>query len=294
MFKKNLTICSIIFLVWIQHACFTQVRASSAPYISGDTFRSEADFIYDETSTSFDPALVKAQDVIFVKGDMVESFFESKHSEIENPYILITHNSDESLPGKFASYLDDSKIIVWFSQNVDGYQHEKLIPIPIGIANQYWEHGSIKTLNVLKHMRKNINRPFLLVMNFAASTHPERQVVQELFEKEYYCFRRSKKKYIAYLTDFALAKFILSPRGNGLDCHRTWEALYMGAVPIVKTSPLDPMFKDLPVLIVKDWKEINEEMLKETWDAWECPCQEHEKLFFPYWKSLIDKYRHGE
>jgi hypothetical protein len=25
----------------------------------------------------------------------------------------------------------------------------------------------------------------------------------------------------------------LSPRGNGLDCHRTWEALYLDAIPIV-------------------------------------------------------------
>ncbi|CAF4378106.1 unnamed protein product, partial [Adineta steineri] len=27
--------------------------------------------------------------------------------------------------------------------------------------------------------------------------------------------------------------FWLSPRGNGLDCHRTWEALYLDTIPIV-------------------------------------------------------------
>ena len=49
----------------------------------------------------------------------------------------------------------------------------------------------------------------------------------------------AKKKY----------KFILSPPGAGFDCHRTWEALYLGAIPIVKTSSLDPLYKDLPVVI---------------------------------------------
>ncbi len=27
--------------------------------------------------------------------------------------------------------------------------------------------------------------------------------------------------------------FWLSPRGNGIDCHRTWEALYLDVIPIV-------------------------------------------------------------
>ena len=33
--------------------------------------------------------------------------------------------------------------------------------------------------------------------------------------------------------DFA---FVLCPHGGGLDCHRNWEALCLGCIPIVKTS----------------------------------------------------------
>ena len=57
--------------------------------------------------------------------------------------------------------------------------------------------------------------------------------------------------------------FILSPQGAGLDCHRTWEAMICGLIPIVKTSSIDELFEDLPVLIVKDWSDINESWLKQ-------------------------------
>ena len=32
--------------------------------------------------------------------------------------------------------------------------------------------------------------------------------------------------------------FVASPSGNGLDCHRTWEALLLRSIPIVKVSVL--------------------------------------------------------
>ena len=55
--------------------------------------------------------------------------------------------------------------------------------------------------------------------------------------------------------------FVLSPHGNGLDCHRTWEALCLGCIPIVKTSAIDYLYEDLPVLIVKEWFDITKEIL---------------------------------
>jgi hypothetical protein len=49
--------------------------------------------------------------------------------------------------------------------------------------------------------------------------------------------------------------FVPSPAGNGLDCHRTWEALYLGAVPVVLKSEFcgDSTW---PVLVIDQWDEI--------------------------------------
>ena len=32
--------------------------------------------------------------------------------------------------------------------------------------------------------------------------------------------------------------------------------LYFGMIPIVKTSSLDPLYKDLPVLILQEWDDL--------------------------------------
>ena len=48
----------------------------------------------------------------------------------------------------------------------------------------------------------------------------------------------SKNELLRIYTNYA---FIVSPHRNGLDCHRTWEALVLGCIPIVKTSPIDDL-----------------------------------------------------
>ena len=47
---------------------------------------------------------------------------------------------------------------------------------------------------------------------------------------------------------------------------RTWEDLLLGCIVIVKTSVLDRLYDNLPVVILQDWKEINEPNLK-LWHA---------------------------
>jgi len=83
-------------------------------------------------------------------------------------------------------------------------------------------------------------------------------------------------------------KFILSPRGAGLDCHRTWEAMYVGTIPIVLSSSIDSIYEGLPVLIIKSWDEITESFLerkyKELMDK-ECDVS---KMFMEYWTSRIN------
>ena len=55
--------------------------------------------------------------------------------------------------------------------------------------------------------------------------------------------------------------FVLSPFGRGRDCYRTWEAILMGAIPIVKTSPLDAAFEGFPVVLVENWSEVTAQNL---------------------------------
>jgi hypothetical protein len=58
--------------------------------------------------------------------------------------------------------------------------------------------------------------------------------------------------------------FVLSPFGNGMDCHRTWEALLCGCIPIVRSSVFNELFEGLPVLIVEKWSDISLQLLVTT------------------------------
>ncbi len=81
--------------------------------------------------------------------------------------------------------------------------------------------------------------------------------------------------------------FTLSPFGTGYDCHRTWEALVLGSVPILHTSPLDPLFEGLPVLIVEDWAEITPERLAVERKRFAEEIFDFSSLYLEYWVALI-------
>jgi hypothetical protein len=265
-------------------------RGSSAPYISGDTFRAFCKFHYDELSKSLHPAQVKTGDTVFVKTDYLEEYFKLIHPQITHPYILVTHNSDHPIPGNFAPHLDDPLLFAWFGQNVENYSHPKLHPIPIGLANRCWRHGDIELVKKVQSYVGLFERQQLAYMNFTEGTFPtERSLVAKLFQDRPFCVKEAPKPYDLYLQDLAKSKFVFSPRGNGIDCHRTWESLLMGAYPIVKTSALDPVYEGLPVVIVKEWEEINGAYLRGLYTQMRAKSYNLERAYSAYWLDLITK-----
>lgn len=249
-----------------------------------DTIKTLADFVYDQKHT-FDPNKVFEGAVVFVKTDYFSEFFNNFHPKIPNKYILISHDGDLPAPRNFVHYLADDKLIAWLGQNPSVKGHKKFHPIPIGVAGKIWQHGNINTIRKIQNF--NIKRNQLAYLNIAVSTYPkERKMVYHLFHKQSYCVNASGRSFEEYLIDLKTSVFVFSPRGNGLDCHRTWEAMLMGAIPIVRASELDPLYEGLPVLIVNDWNEINKNFLEKKY----LEIQEKEfsldKLYLSYW----DKY----
>lgn len=259
-------------------------RPSSEPYISGDGFRAYADYIFDETGINFKPENVKEGKVIFLKTDLLDQFFSKYHPKIKNHYILVTHNGDLPVPREYGKFLDDPKIIAWFGQNVENYQHKKLHPLPIGVANRYCPHSEVKIIEEV--LQLNPKRTVFLYMNFYP-THESRKRVFELFSEKPFCLVKTQRNFHDYLVDLRRSKFVLSPRGNGLDCHRTWEALIMGAIPIVETSNIDFLFEGLPVIIVKNWEEVTEEFLKQKEIEFAEKKFNMKKIYLDYWLKEI-------
>ena len=95
--------------------------------------------------------------------------------------------------------------------------------------------------------------------------------------------------------------FWLSPRGGGLDCHRTWEALYLDIIPIVWNNSLNSLYDNLPVVIINGIEELNEKFLYEKLNEISKKklskekVYQFEKLRNAYWRRLIlNKSRHKD
>lgn len=61
-------------------------------------------------------------------------------------------------------------------------------------------------------------------------------------------------------------KYVISPEGNGVDCHRHYEALLAGCIPIMEKNPLtENKYANLPILWTTDYSEINHEYLENKY-----------------------------
>lgn len=244
-------------------------RLSSFPFISGDTYRAFSDIIFESNdsndsnvsnvSNDSNDFTIQPYHKVFVKTDMLTKFATKILPNIKNPFILITTNSDLS-SGLNEIIINDKLLIHWFGQNITKI-HPKLSPLPIGLMNQYWERGRIDIImNHLKHRKPFAQRNIDLLINFAMRKNSNREHVLEKLSK-------LKKKmnvvehvtsFSTYLNELGSTKFIPSPRGNGMDCHRTWEAFMMGAVPILlRSESMPPLFENVKnIIIVDDWDDV--------------------------------------
>lgn len=288
--NKTLLTPPEVYVHWFQPLNNSQ-RYTSLPYISGDTFRSIAHIIIDELRMPIDTTNIQNGDIIFLKTEMLDFFFTHVHPQIEHHYLLITHNSDFPSPGKYAHMLDDSKLVAWFAVNTDMAYHPKLISIPIGLTNRYLPSGNTSVIDSLIAQLPKVKKNILLCANFLTHTNSERSIIKQLFANKAFCYHPENKPWDHYLHDIARSKFVLSPHGNGLDCHRTWEALLMGSIPVVKKSSLDSLYEDLPVLIVNDWQEITEDLLTQKYREISKKKYTREKLYAAYWFEKIKNYR---
>ncbi len=279
----------LIYPIMLFSVSYSPLRSPWPPFVSGDGFRAHCDHVFDEEDQSLDPRIIKPYEVLFVKTDYLSAFFSKIHPNISCKYILVTHNSDYSAPGAFASFLEEEKLVAWFGQNIDN-AHSKLHPIPIGIANRMWGHGRGSVIQEVQSLA--IPKNGMLYVNIAIGTYPkERELVYNLLANAPFSYCATVKPFEVYLQELASCKFVATPRGNGLDTHRLWESLYLGSYPIVKTSTLDPLYTELPVIIIQEWDQITEEFLEQKYKELNTKNFNIEKINMSYWIKLIDNHK---
>lgn len=209
-------------------------------------------------------------DRFFIKTEYLPFFLE--HFEVKHDFELFTHNSDIDITAERAEPIFNAHphITGWYAQNVS-YIHPKLHPIPIGIANPKWAHGDQEI------MEEAVSRAYPktndVYINFDLWTN---------IGKRQYCLDQlgvdlpERMPFKDHLKELASSLFCVSPDGNGVDCHRHWEALYLKTVPIVTRSVFTTLLekKSLPLLIIDDWSDfknldLNMDLYKKLTDSFE-------------------------
>lgn len=224
-------------------------------FITGNKFKRSCHYSYDEQGV-IKHREPKEDEIlrIFVKIDYVHNFFTQKQYR---SYILFTHNGDLPVDESYLKYLDNPKLIKWYGQNIM-IKHPKLESIPIGIANEIWSHGNEDVFKEV--MGKNIEKERLIYINFDVNTNRSERnyCISELNKKG--LEMQPKLPFKEYLEEVTKSYFVVSPNGNGVDCHKTWEALYLKTIPILTQSINIDYYKNLPIIVINDWAEFNPKM----------------------------------
>jgi hypothetical protein len=85
-------------------------------------------------------------------------------------------------------------------------------------------------------------------------------------------------------------KFVISPEGNGIDCHRHYEALIAGCIPIVESNEhIKEKYKGCPILYTQDYNEITEDYLKKKYEEMIDIKYDFSRLFLPFYKPEVKK-----
>ena len=223
--------------------------------------------------------------------------------------VIVCGDSDITFPNNcftyedFYRFINDDKIIHIFIQN-NTIVHPKVTHMPIGLdyhtlaVTDTHEWGERMSPVNQEALIKNIPRsPFwerevLCYSNYHFAIRGtyvnDRIDAFNQVPKELVYYEPTKVTRINSHIKMSNYAFVISPMGNGMDCHRTWEALCLGCIPIVKSSALNCLYTNLPVLIVENWRDVTIELLNTTITEYKTRVFDYERLTLNYWAQLIN------
>lgn len=209
--------------------------------------------------------------------------------------------------------LDADQLQEWFSQQQISIYHSKIRPFPIGFGyKDYRTVGEADTtvegfkqlmLRVLDATDAATERRVLLTASF--NTHSSlykddpnadpRARVLNIIKTTPTLANRSQVNFFGddrdWLRALRQSKFVASPVGWGPDCHRTYEAIAMGCVPIVvEEYTVSQLLEEMPVLIISSWEVLARGGAEFLEKQYEILCSRQyrlDKLFYDYWERKL-------
>jgi hypothetical protein len=210
-------------------------------------------------------------------------------------------------PGEqdLTSFLESDRLIHWYSQNCVHTHHPKLSQLPIGLDY----HTMTNKQPTSWGPRTTPTEQERLLFEIRGAAAPLTHRLCKAYSNFYVAIQGIPPECVDYESkpvpsrretwdsQSRYAFVLISPHGNGLDSHHTWEALALGCIPIVKTSPLDTLFSGLPVWIVQEWSDVTPTAMSEKMQeiyamtaAAAAAAAPSDKLTLAYWVEKIRSF----
>ena len=280
-------------------------RPASFPFISCDTFRSIADVVVSNefAARQLDSVpLGPNHEVVMVelsflknyggKVPLIKWLSEANLSSVS----VILHNGDWVPENDFLAELSSTGARVYCVNTLDNVPG--VTPIPVGLENLIRKKNGVLDDFLFHHdltrrpFRGDMPRKNLVFSSFKIGTNSEvRKPLADALTKTRHGFSSHRLSVTDFRRQILDSSFVISPPGNGPDCYRTWEAIYLGAVPVVLRGSLaESLASDLPIWVVDSWDEVlgasNNELEKKFASLKGNPT---EKAFFSYWAAEISR-----
>jgi hypothetical protein len=228
------------------------IKRSSSPFISGDSFKCLSNWIYEfDRANQNTPRLPGLEEIIFVQKDMVD-FFLSNIQRHLNAVVIIHNGDSQETPHQLELLAKNCKFV--FSTNLEN-NLEKINAIPIGIENSHYrKNGDLTYFQRISD--KIFQKKDVCLTSFNVHTNPlKRLPIKDICLKNNseFLYPVNLNKYRQKLGE---SYFVISPPGNGIDCHRTWEALYHKTIPVMERGSWLFDELDLPVLVVDSFQDF--------------------------------------
>lgn len=166
-------------------------------------------------------------------------------------------------------------------------EQDEMMPWPIGFSFQYMRARQILSLEELQVG----NHTNLVMCGFTPGNDMRRRkdmevnrsVISERLES---FVKNTIYDPVQYFSKLRHYKFVISPEGNGVDCHRHYEALMAGCIPIVEhNEDIKKKYGNVPILYTHDYSEINEEYLRKKYEEMLDQEYDFSRLFLDYYEQ---------
>jgi hypothetical protein len=269
----------------------------NAPYLSGDLFRALCDAAFepaDDSRRRFRSSLAGAR-AIFVKTDLLSEFFDGYARHATACRVLVTGNSDLEVRHVPAGL--PPRLRRWFAQNAM-VTDDLIRPLPIGLENQALGRNGLS-----RHYRAcradEIAAKRLRLFAAFEPTAPERDgLLARLARSPLVDVPRRRLGPARYQRRLRRYRFVVAPRGNGIDTHRFWEALYADAIPVTRRTAWSVALRaeGIPVLEADGWDEVaswTADDLGKLSRAFPLRPSANPWLWEGFWRSRIAAVRDG-